>query len=120
MNGNGQQNGNGHVGQLRARDTQQDRLTMIALNDGNQAPLPSYEEALRDTTTTTATSAAETPATTANGVQNGNVHINGNVDNRSYRNTELNGTTNATTDRLHHSNGSPSMGVMANVGNSNS
>ena len=62
------------------------------LNNVLQAPLPSYEEALRDTNTTSATN--ETSATTSNAVGNGTMQGNSQIDNRSYRNSELNGTMN--------------------------
>ena len=53
--------------------------------------MPSYEEALREANTTSAT--AETSTTNTNTVANGDVQGNNEIDNR-YRNSDLNGTIN--------------------------
>ena len=82
--------------------------------------MPSYEEALRDTNTTSASSTAETSTTTANGIHNGTAHINTNVDSRSYRNNELNDTTNVGTDRMDNSNLPSSLGILSNMESLNS
>ena len=82
--------------------------------------MPSYEEALRDTNTTSASSTADTSAATANGITNGAVHINTNVDSRSFRNNDLNDATNVGTDRMDNSTLPLSLGLMANMESLNS
>ena len=76
--------------------------------------MPSYEEALREANTTSTSTAADTSTTTANGIGHGTIHNNINLDNRSYRNGEANGSINDVMEGMNDSNMITSMDIMTN------
>ena len=86
-----------------------------------QAALPSYEEALRDTTTTSAPATTETTTSIDNATGNGNAAINGdpNVDSIHYRKPNLDGSENGGIDRVNNLNMPPLLDGIPNEVNSN-
>ena len=80
--------------------------------------MPSYEEALRDTTTTTSANAATEPSTTTeNALGNGAINGNATTDNRLYRNAELDGCLSGGIDGMSDSNMQPCLEILSNDSN---
>ena len=74
--------------------------------------MPSYEEALKDTTTSSEPATTETSITNTTG--NGVTHVNNSVDSRSYRNAELTRSMNCGVDEMRNPNFSTSSEMMQN------
>ena len=74
--------------------------------------MPSYEEALKDTTTSSEPAATETSI--ANTTGNGLTHVSNGVDSRSYRNAELTRSMNCGVDEMRNPNYSTSSEIIQN------
>ena len=86
-----------------------------------QAALPSYEEALRDTTTTSAPATTEPSSNTTDviGNENGAINADRSVENMHYRNNDLDGESNGGIDRANNLNMAPLLDGISGENNSN-